>query len=91
MKKQGAFGHMDVGQLAVAAPQEYDRNPLHYAHSKTVMAKARELFRQEQGRNLLTALRSQHIAAPSLEVVARRVFATANPNNAIEVPGRRED
>jgi predicted ATPase len=73
-KKQGVFGRVDLGQLAVTAPQEYDRNPLRYAHSKTVMARTRELYRAEQGRNLVSATRSEHIASPVLEVVARRVF-----------------
>ena len=73
-KKRGTYGHLDIGQLSISAHQLYDENSFRYCHSKTVMARARELFRAEQGRNLVSAVQSTYINSPTLNTISRRVF-----------------
>jgi ABC-type branched-subunit amino acid transport system ATPase component len=73
-KKAGTFREVNVGELATLAPRLYDGNPERYRHSKTVMAKARELFHQEYNINLRSDQIDNRIAFPSLATVAQRAF-----------------
>jgi predicted ATPase len=73
-KKAGTFGRVNIGELATQAPRGYDRNAQRYCHSKTVMSKARELFRAEYTVNLRAHIRTNHIASPLLGAIARRAF-----------------
>jgi predicted ATPase len=73
-KKNGTFGAVNLGELATEAPQRFDANPQRYCHSKTVIARARDLFRAEHASNLQSHVVSDHISDPTLSNIARRAF-----------------
>lgn len=71
-KKARTYGTLDVGQLAVQAPQVYGSDPQRYCHSKTVMAQLRQLFQDKFHRNLEVRTPSPLIASQVLLNIARR-------------------
>ncbi len=72
-KKARTYGTLDVGNLAAQAPQVYGSDPDKYCHSKTVMAKLRQLFQEKFHRNLEVRTPGPLIASQVLSSIARRV------------------
>lgn len=80
-KKAGTFGRVNIGELAIQAPHDYDENPKRYCHSKTVMSKVRELFQANNHVNLISNMRSNHIESPHLKTIAQRAFGSSAGNS----------
>jgi energy-coupling factor transporter ATP-binding protein EcfA2 len=76
-KKKGNFGDIDLGQLGIDVQRTFDGDPLRYSHGKTVLARVRAFFRDENGHNLVVTMPTVNLAAPDLEVIARRIFPAA--------------
>ncbi len=73
-KKARTFGQLNLGNFAAQAPSVYDSGPLRYCHSKTVMSRLRQLFREANNTNLETQRRSDFISSAVLSAIARRTF-----------------
>lgn len=72
-KKARTFGTLNLGNLATQAPQVYGTDPDRYCHSKTVMAKLRQLFQEQFHHNLQVRTPSQLICSQVLSSIVRRV------------------
>lgn len=75
-RKAGTFGKLNVGALATEAPTLYESDPWRYCHSKTVIAKARELFQKANGSHLASQRKSAAASNAALASIARRLFST---------------
>jgi hypothetical protein len=73
-KKAGTYGQLNVGLLGAQAPAVYDSNPVKYSYSKGVMAKARQLFRNGHGSNLISQVHSTYVSDPTLSSFVARAF-----------------
>lgn len=73
-KKARTFGDLNLGDFANQAPQVYASDPLKYCHSKTVVAKMKQLFQEEYGTNLDLAKISSIISSPVLSAIQRRTI-----------------
>jgi hypothetical protein len=73
-KKARTFGSLDLGNLAAQATSVYDSDPLKYCHSKTVIARVRQLFHEQTGNNLESQKKSDFVASPELLAIAQRIF-----------------
>lgn len=51
-KKNNTFKSINVGQLAVSAPEKFNLNVARYRHSKTVLRKIKELYQNDKKNNL---------------------------------------
>lgn len=72
-KKRGTFGSLDVGRLAAEAPGFYDSSPDRFRHSKTVMKKVRDLYRVQNGKNMVSVGVSEALGAPELVAARQRI------------------
>lgn len=72
-KRDRTFGTLNLGNLAVQAPQVYESAPKRYCHSKTVMSELRQLFQGQFQRNLEVRTPSPLICSQVLSSIVRRV------------------
>ena len=72
--QMGTFGNIDLGLLVTEAYAIYDDNPVSYYHSKTVMSKARDLYRAENNVNLKSQAFRDYMKVPSLVEIAQQTL-----------------
>jgi hypothetical protein len=72
-KKAGTFGKLNVGQLAVNAPHVIDADVKRLRHSKTVLKRLRDDFRQARGCNLRVLDTSEYLAVDQFVALAKKL------------------
>jgi len=65
-KKEGNFGKLNIGQLAVKANQLVPSDLERYRHSKSVLKVAKRLFQEKYGRNMKVLEVSSELNIPEL-------------------------
>ncbi|RXK84587.1 hypothetical protein EST62_09265 [Chlorobaculum sp. 24CR] len=65
-KKEGNFGRLNIGQLAVNANQLVPSDLERYRHSKSVLKVAKRLFQEKYGRNMKVLEVSSELNIPEL-------------------------
>jgi len=77
-KREGEYGALNHGSLAVEAAREVKDNAERYRHSKTVLKKARTIFQEENGSNLKTIQVTVHLSDDRLEAISRTLPPVKN-------------
>ncbi|HRN51718.1 MAG TPA: AAA family ATPase [Anaerolineales bacterium] len=70
-RKAGRHATINHGELARDLRQAYMQDPNRFRHSKTVLKKIRELYRQATQQNLRAEMPTNHLAIERLRVIAR--------------------
>lgn len=70
-KKEGNFGSLNIGQLAVNAHQLVASDLERYRHSKSVLKVAKRLFQEKYGRNMKVFEVSSELNVPELHRISQ--------------------
>jgi hypothetical protein len=76
-KKNGTFGKLNLGQMAVEAPGLIENNKERYRHSKTVLKNVRIKFQEKYGINMKIIYVTEHLRSNCLTTIASKI-----PTNA---------
>jgi AAA domain, putative AbiEii toxin, Type IV TA system len=76
-KKNGTFGKLNLGQLAVNAQSLIDKNKERYRHSKTVLKALRSKFQEIHSTNIKVIGITKHLRSDYLANVASKIPAKA--------------
>lgn len=73
-RKLGKFSELNIGKLATEAPKMIDSNPQRFRHSKTVLKKLRNLFKEAHGNNLKIDYPSRYLEVQVLKDVSKTIW-----------------
>lgn len=72
-KKRGTFSSLNLGKLAVDAPQYFEGNTVRYRYSKNVLKDLRKSFQEKYSKNLKIFHASEHLLLPELNKIASKI------------------
>jgi hypothetical protein len=76
-KKNGTFGKLNLGQMAVNAPSLIEKYKERYRHSKTVLKTLRSKFQERYGTNMKIIHATEHLRSNHLVTIASKLPAKA--------------
>lgn len=76
-KKNGTFGKLNLGQMAVDAPSLIEKDKERYRHSKTVLKTLRNKFQERYGTNMKIIQVTEHLRSNHLVTIASKLPAKA--------------
>jgi hypothetical protein len=76
-KKNGTFGKLNLGQMAVDAPSLIEKDKERYRHSKTVLKTLRSKFQERYGTNMKIIHATEHLRSNHLVTIASKLTAKA--------------